>query len=370
MQRPGNRWLIIGAVLLLVVLWIASGALFREEQPEEEFGASSEHALVAVRYSEAQPVERLLVLQGDLQPEQVVEVRAETSGQVEGWQVPRGAAVERGDLLVELELGERRSQLRQAEARLNVARQQLNATRQLVEEGFEPDIEVETGEAELEAAQADLAAIEEEIERTRIRAPIPGRINQRMAEAGDFLSAGGQVAQIVNNDPLRATVQVPQHQIGRLQPGLPARVTVLGHDQAQGEVTFVGSLADPATRTFRVEVTIPNPDRELPAGSSAEVEIITAEVLAHKVSPAIVNLDDEGQVGVKTVDEQDRVQFHPVTVVRAERSGLWVTGLPGRARIVTVGQGFVSAGEQVVPRDVAELNDAATPEAIGAENPR
>ena len=355
MQPGRRRRLIIGAALLLVALWIASGALFRDDEPEVEFGTSSEYASVAVRVSRAEPVERVLVLQGDLQPEQVVEVRAETSGRVRTWHVPRGAAVEENALLVELEPGERSSRLRQAQAGLRVARQQLYATRELVADGYEPDIQVETAEADLQAAHAELAAIEEEIERTRIRAPIPGRINERMAEVGDYLGAGGQVAQIVNNHPLRATVQVPQHQVGRLAPGQPARVHVLGHGEAAGSVTFVGSLADAGTRTFRVEVEIPNPDRVLPAGTSAEVEIITEQVMAHKVSPAIVNLDDEGQVGVKTVDDQDRVQFHPVTVVRAERDGLWVTGLPPQARIVTVGQGFVSAGERVLPRDVAEL---------------
>ncbi|WP_459939155.1 efflux RND transporter periplasmic adaptor subunit [Desulfonatronum parangueonense] len=352
---PGGlkTWVIVG-ILVLVIVWIASGVFFREEEAEQEVGPVERRTTVAVRQMDAQPVERLLVLHGDLQPEQVVMVRAETGGRIENWHVQLGAAVEVGDMLAQLEVSERRAQLRQAQARLNVAEKQLQATRQLVADGFEAEIQLETATAEMEAAQSDLAAIEEEIGRTRIRAPIAGRIDQRVAERGDFVSTGDEVARIVDNDPLRAMVQVPQHSIGRVTVGLPARVNVLRHGTVEGEVTFVSTLADPATRTFRIEVEVPNPDQRLPAGTSAEVEIPTEEVLAHQVSPAVIGLDDDGRIGVKTVDDDDTVRFHVIEVVRAGREGVWVTGLPERSRIITVGQGFVRAGEEVIPHSEDE----------------
>lgn len=355
MHAPGGKRtrLTIGVlvgVLVLVVAWIGSGVILREERADEpETEPVERRTTVAVRLSEAQPVERLLVLQGDLQPEQVVRVRAQTNGEIEAWHVPLGAVVEPGDELARLDLDERLSQRRQAQARLNVAEHQLRATRQLVEEGYEPEIRLESAQAELEAAQADLTAIEEEINRTRIRSPIPGRVDQRIALQGDFVSIGGEVARIVNNDPLRAIVQVPQHSIDRVEVGLQARVNIFGHGLVEGRVTFVSSLADPATRTFRVEVKVPNPDQRLPAGTSAEVVIPTETVPAHKVSPAIIGLDDEGRVGVKTVDGENRVQFHVIAFVRAERDGVWVGGLPEQARIITVGHGFVRPGEVVIP---------------------
>jgi membrane fusion protein, multidrug efflux system len=364
MHLPGGNktWIIIG-VLALVTVWIASGALFREEEVEQGPAERDEHrTVVAVRQSQAQPVERILVLQGDMQPDQVVLVRAETGGQIEQWHVRLGAAVKPGELLAQLELGERRSQLRQAQARLNVAEQQLSATRQLVKEGFESEIQLETVRAEMEAAQADLAAIQEEIDRTRIRAPIPGRVDQRIAERGDYVATGGEVARIVNNNPLRAIVQVPQHHIGRVAVGQPARVQVLRHGSVAGAVTFVSTLADPATRTFRIEVEVPNPDQLLPAGTSVEVEIPTETVLAHRVSPAIIGLDDQGRVGVKTVNGEGRVAFHVIEVVRAEREGIWIAGLPAQADIITVGQGFVRADELVTARPEEALEaDGATP---------
>jgi membrane fusion protein, multidrug efflux system len=349
MRVPGKfrPWLIAG-ILLILAAWIASGVLTRDMPPEQRGTEPVERKItVAVRLSKAEPVDRLLVLHGDLQPEQVVIVRAETSGQIEGWEVNRGAAVSAGDLLATIELGERRSRRQQVRARLQVAEHQLRATRQLVKEGYEPEIQLNSAMADLEAVQADLDAIEEEINRTRIRAPIPGRVDQRIAERGDFVATGGEVAQIVNNDPLRAMVRVPQHHIELVQVGQPARIRAMRHGEASGKITFVSILADPATRTFLVEVEVPNPDYRLPAGTSAEVEILTDKTPAHMISPAIIGLDDEGRVGVKSVDQGNRVRFHVIEVVRAERRGLWVSGLPETVKIITVGQGFVRVGEEV-----------------------
>ncbi len=82
-------------------------------------------------------------------------------------------------------------------------------------------------------------------------------------------------------------------------------------------------------------------------------------VEAHLVSPAILALGDDGRLGVKTVEAENTVAFHPVEVVQAEAQGVWVRGLPDEARIVTLGQGFVRQGETV---RVAEAEADALPE--------
>ena len=79
------------------------------------------------------------------------------------------------------------------------------------------------------------------------------------------------------------------------------------------------------------------------------VTIPTGQMSAHFISPAILSLGTDGQLGVKTVQDDDTVAFHPVVVEQAQTDGVWVSGLPEQARIITIGQGFVSAGEPVVP---------------------
>jgi membrane fusion protein, multidrug efflux system len=270
----------------------------------------------------------------------------------------RGTAVEPGDVVAQLAMDGRMARMRRAEARLAGVQSDYEAARRLAEQDFAPQLRVEAVLAELEAARAELEAIQVEIENTTIRAPIEGVVNRIPAERGHYVAVGGEVAEIIDNDPLVAVVQVPQHAIGRVAVGGPARVSVVGGQPLEGTVRFISPLADAATRTFRVEIELANPDRSLPSGISAEVVIPTATVMAHKISPALVSLDERGIVGVKTVDEANVVAFHTIELVRAEPDGIWVAGVPERARLITIGQGFVSAGERV---EVLEAPAAAEP---------
>lgn len=356
MNQPGPAWwrrqlrpaAIVG-IVLLATAWVGSGVVTREA-PDPLGETERAPMAVAVLEQTAEPVERLLTLQGRVDPDQRIVVRAETAGQVAEWLVQRGARVEAGEELARLRMDDRQAKERQASARVRRQESEVEATRQLVEDGHATPLELAAAEAELEAARAELEAVELDIRHTRIRAPIDGIVNRRVAERGDYVAVGEEVAEVVDNDPLLAIVHVPQHQIARVEAGQIARIRFLDGRRAEGEVRFASAVAEPGTRTFRVEIEVPNPEGRFPAGISATVEIPTDEVSAHKVSPAVIGLDDSGRVGVKTVDDDDRVAFHPVEVVRTAPDGVWVTGLPEQARIITIGQGFVTQGEPVRPR--------------------
>lgn len=338
--------LIIAGVALLLSLWVLSGVLFRAP-PEKVSQPAPEPMTVAVTSSRAQAVERVLTLQGDLEAEQLVVVRAETSGRVIEVPVELGQEVEADRILARLNMDDRQARLRRAEANVRGRETDYQGAQRLAQEGMQAELRVQTTLAELEAARADLEAIRLDIENTRVRAPIAGVLNHRYADVGDVLNRGDPVAEVLQNHPLRAVVQVPQHAIAQIRPGGKARVTLLDGEQREAEVSYVSARADTATRTFRVELTLPNPDRALPAGISVEVRIPVEEVMAHRVSPALVALDEQGRLGVKAVDEDHRVVFHTVSLVRADSEGIWVSGLPPAARIITIGQGFVNAGETV-----------------------
>ncbi len=348
-----NRAVRVALVAAAVVLWIASGIVLREA-PEPPQHREPGPMRVAVEIRDAEPVERILALQGRVEPDQHVIVHAETAGQIEVWQVRRGAAVEAGDEIARLSLDEREARRRQAVAGVRDRESEYDAVSDLVAEGFAAPREERVALAELETARAQLHEIEQEIANTRIRSPIRGVVNRRLAEVGEFVPVGGDVGEIVDNDPLRVVGQIPQHQIGRVRTGLTGRVRFIDGTQAEGEVIYLSPLADPGTRTFRVEVEIPNPDQTLPSGISAELVIPTETVQAHKLSPALLTLDDAGRVGAMSVDEDERARFHPVEIVRAEPDGVWVTGLPQQVRLITIGQGFVTAGERVIPVDESD----------------
>ena len=114
-----------------------------------------------------------------------------------------------------------------------------------------------------------------------------------------------------------------------------------------GPIGFIGQQSDPATRTYRIEIPVANPSYELRSGITTEISIPIARTLAQQVSPALFALDDQGNIGVRTVNDQGQVEFHEVAIVREDSDGVWVSGLPPVTTLITVGQELVVPGESV-----------------------
>lgn len=336
----------VGAVIVIAVLWILTGVLTRDDSIGQR-ALEPQPMLVETRALTAEEIERVLILQGQVEPGLSVSVRARTAGQVNRWAVNSGETVQQGQLLLELSIDDREARRREALARVKRMESEYDATQRLLNQNSISQTEAAAREAELAAARANLEAIELDISNTRIMAPIDGVLNHHAVERGEFVTIGNTVARVINNDPLLAVVQVPQHQISRVARDLPATVRFVDGRETEGRVTYVAPTADPATRTFRVEVTVSNPDSALPSGISATVEIPTDLVMAHKLSPAVLSLNESGQIGIKTVDNRSVVRFHPVEIVRTDVDGVWVSGLPARVRVITTGQAFVLQGDKV-----------------------
>ena len=138
--------------------------------------------------------------------------------------------------------------------------------------------------------------------------------------------------------------QQQRHRVG-LDAGGEARL--LTGQTVSGRVIYVAAESDATTRTFRVELEVPNPDGRLLSGISSEIRIPLAATQAHRVSPALLALDDHGRLGVKSVGDAGVVEFHPVEIMSTDGDGVWVSGLPDPVRVITVGQGFVHPGQHV-----------------------
>lgn len=350
MNPKSSRRTGVVIVVVLAMLWIFSGVATREPVPMQT-QRTLQPILVETIQLSGQPIDRILVLQGQVEPGLSMLVHARTAGQVDRWLAEPGESVAQGRLLLELSMDDREAKRRQALARVKRMESEYDATRRLLSQNSISQTEAVAREAELEAARASLEAILLDITNTRVTAPVAGVLNAHRVERGEYVKVGDPVAHVINNEPLVAVVQVPQHQIRRVKPALRATVRFLDGREASGLVSYVATTAAPATRTFRVEVTIDNPDSTLPSGISATVEIPTDQVLAHKLSPATLSLNDAGLIGVKTADDDGSVIFHPVEIVRTDVDGVWVSGLPDLARVITTGQAFVLQGDKVRYRD-------------------
>ncbi|MEC8483325.1 MAG: HlyD family efflux transporter periplasmic adaptor subunit, partial [Pseudomonadota bacterium] len=137
-----------------------------------------------------------------------------------------------------------------------------------------------------------------------------------------------------------------QKYLNKLSINSAVELTINGQETKQGKVSYISMTADNATRAIPFEVSIDNSDAKLSAGLSAEINLILGQVEAHPVSPALLNVNNDGQMSVKTL-EGDIVTDSPVQVVKTDREFAWVSGLATKSTIITSGQGFVKAGDQV-----------------------
>lgn len=357
--------LVFLGIVAVVALWIGSGMIGREEPAAPE-RSEVPQPTVAASMSHAEMVTRELVLYGDVEPVQVSILRARVAGVVEDI-ATQGARVTAGAQLGQLSTDDRMARLARSEAQLAAAQSDYNAARQLADREIGSETDAQTRLAQLQAARAELRAIELEIGNTTLQAPISGTISRIIADIGSFVSPGGEVLEIVNNDPLIAVVNVQQSEVANLRTGMEAQVRFIGGDTREGQVRFISPIADAATRTFRVEVEIANPDGAIPAGLSAEVAIPFATVSAHRVSAALGRLGEDGRIGIHIVDDDNTIRFVPIEVVRARSDGIWVTGLPDEARIVTISQGSLAPGQEVTVRETPEEYLRATQIGTGAD---
>lgn len=357
---------------------------------------SSAVAVVAMQ-SQAQEIDSVVVLRGRTEAARQVEVRAETSGQVISEPLDRGAFVDAQEALCVLDPGTRAANLSEAQARLEEARGRvpeaqatlaeaearvreaqinLTAARSLSEGGFASETRLVGAEASLEGSlagveraragviaaragiqsgEAAVATAQKEMERLTIRAPFAGVLETGTAELGALLQPGAACATVIQLDPIRLVGFVPEIDVGKISVGAPAGARLTSRRQVQGQVTFLSRAGDETTRTFRVEVQVANDDLAIRDGETAEILVQAEGRMAHLLPQSALTLDDEGALGVRTVDAQSRAAFAEVDLLRDTVEGVWVAGLPETLDVIVVGQEYVTEGVTVAPTMRANL---------------
>lgn len=345
-----RSYLIAGTLAAVVCAWLATGLFLSDEgEPDAPPSEAMESAMPAVQVADmvASVHQRRLALFGRTEAQRKVQVRAETSGQVVEKVAEKGQFVKTGDVLIRLDMEDRAARLREAEASIEQWQAKARASASLAQSGFAAALQSAEDQAALEAARARLEAVRLEIARTDIRAPFDGVVDDITVEKGDYIDALDDVALVVDLDPIKVIAQVSEQNAGGVRIGDEAAVRLITGTATRGTISYLARTGDPATRTFRIEVLVENPGLTIAEGLTAELALPVGQALAHRISPAILTLDDTGVVGVKLVDAEDHVAFAPVTIIDDTPEGMWITGLPERSRVITVGQEFVREGQRV-----------------------
>lgn len=348
--KPGPVTLALLLALALIA-WMVSGAVttFRSEEPARPERAQTPPTQVEVSWMESREYAPRLVLQGQIEPWLDVELGAQIAGTVEVLPLEVGSVVRQGDVVARLSVEDRAAQVARFDAEIKLREGELAAAERLRGSGMQTETEILRLASELARARAEREAARLALAHTRLTAPFDAVLDRLHVERGDFVQAGTPVVLLVAIDRLKVTAQVPQQDVAQLEQGQDVDVDLLDGRRLRGELYFIASAAEPGTRSFRVEVEIANPQRMRIAGASATLAVHLAPVMAHRISPALLALDEDGRLGVSLADEDSRVRMVPVRLLSADNDGAWIAGLPSRARVITRGAGFVANGEFVVP---------------------
>lgn len=273
-------------------------------------------------------------------------LRAEIAGKIKSLPQKKGSYVKNKTALVYLERNEVPERLVQAKALLNERQINYKAAKSLNAKGLQGRARLAEMKSLYLAAKTEVKYLQIQLKRTKISAPFSGILQEQFAEKGDYVGVGDPIFSIENIDPIIIRADVTEHYIKQLKLNETVSATLLSKQIITGKISYISSIADSKTSTFRIEAEFPNKDFNILSGISARLVVPLYPIDAIFVSPSVLALDKDGNLGVKFV-ENSVVKFHEIELVEADEDGIWLAGFKGAVDIITRGQGFVKIGDRV-----------------------
>lgn len=254
--------LILGLTLGLGVGGCAAGDTQASESgaAEEARKAEQETVPVEVATLATGPIEEILRFSTNLEAEQSVGVYSQAARQVVELKVEEGDRVEKGQVLLRLQDDEQRNELARVEGQLARARREYQRQENLWAEKLIPEQAFNDATYELEQLELALEEARRQLSYTVVRAPIAGTVTRRLVNLGDQVTVNQHLFDLVDFDSLVARVYVPEKELVKLRPGLPARILApaLAGAEYAGRVVRLAPVVDPRSGTVKVTVGIPD----------------------------------------------------------------------------------------------------------------
>ena len=200
-------------------------------------------------------------------------------------------------------------------------------------------------ESQIASYSSQLKQINLDIENTIILAPFDGIITNKNIEVSDYVTPGNILLTIVNLNPIKVQGYLSEFDVNKVQLSTKTTIENTNGIKKNGKITFISPSAETSTRTFEIEIEADNSDLSFKSGITTSIIIAGSELLAHKIPPSILTLQDDGTIGVKVLDKNNTVIFYPIKKVKDTIDGMWVSGLPNKVNLIISGQEYVSAGQ-------------------------
>jgi membrane fusion protein, multidrug efflux system len=290
---------------------------------------------------------RAIRLSGITEADKRVDLAARADGVIATLDLEKGGTVEADLMVMTLEGPETVAQEKIAEIALAQKERDLDVAEKLFEAGSTSESNLTNARSARDAAAAELARAQASADRLRLKAPFAGIVDTVAVELGEWVQTGAPVATILSLDPILVKAEVSEVDLASVAVGSTAKVRLVNGTEMEGTVRLIAREASAETRTFPVEIALPNPDLTLPSGMSAEVSLYAAPTRAVVVPRSIITLSDDGLLGLRVVGPDNLAQFAAVQIIDDTPEGLVVTGVPEGVRIITAGQDLVRNGEAV-----------------------
>jgi membrane fusion protein, multidrug efflux system len=290
---------------------------------------------------------RTIRLSGTTAADKRVVLAARADGVINTLALEKGSSIAEGVVVMTLEGPETLAQAKIAEIALAQKERELVVAEKLYSGGNTPEIQLTSARSARDAAEAELNRARAAVDRLELKAPFAGIVEAVEVELGEWVQTGAPVATILSLDPILVKAEVSEIDVGSVAPGSKASVRLVNGKEMEGTVRLVSREASAETRTFPVEILLPNPGSAMPSGMTAEVELLAAPVNAIMVPRSVITLSETGEIGLRGVDAVNVAHFAPVTILDDTEAGLVVTGVPEGLRIIVAGQDLVRDGEKV-----------------------
>lgn len=285
-----------------------------------------------------------------VEPNRIIKVAAEVAGGIEKIPPKEGSTVRAGDVLVQLNTDLILPQVEIAKAQFSRDKIQYERMSALIKTDAASRNDLDDATTKLATSQAQLQEVQARLTRTRIVAPMTGVLNNLPVEEGEYVQAGMPVAEVVETDPVKVVVQVPERDIPYFSTGQTTEVLadVKGRPLSiTGTITFISEVADPQTRSTRLEITVANKEGSLRSGQIVRARL-TRRVLENAVMIpllAVIPLE-EGYAAYVVDSGQARRCNVTLGPIKGDRVQV-IAGLKAGDQLIIAGHRFVAPGQKV-----------------------
>lgn len=344
-----NKSIAIG-IIAIFALWILSGVVFPTDIDVKKT-LGKKNIAVPLETKSINAEERIVEhrFYGQTEANRTVELRSEIKGRITSIMAKEGSTLKKGEVIATIDVQNRQLAVKQAEAVVKQRTIEYKAARSLSKKGLNSQAQSLKTESELRLAEANLALAQLHYDNTRIVAPFDGILNRIHIEQGSLAEDqnSSHIATMYDLNPLIIRADVSEAMVQFVKQGQSANALIRGYGKKNGRIRYISKAADPITRSFAIELEIDNPDHAIPAGVTSTVYLPEQAQSVHVVPSSILTLGEKGDIGLKTLSDDQTVGFFPIKIIQDTPEGLWVKGLPVTANIITKGQNYVKAGMQI-----------------------